>query len=1145
MWWAVLGTVEVQVGGRTVELGGAKQRRVLTALLVDAGSVVPVSRLVDSVWGDDPPPSAVSTLRSYVAHLRRALEPDRPPREAGKVLVSVEAGYRLRVLPEQYDAARFGALAEAGRLRLAGGRPLDALAELDRALALWRGPAYGEFGAEPFAALEADRLEELRLTAQEWRCGAQLAAGRPESAAAELRSLVAAEPLRERRWELLALALYRSDRQADALTALRDARRMLDEHLGVEPGRPLRRLEQAILHQDAELDLAPGLTPDAAPERAPVAPLAAPGAPRGAAPPVPEAAVGGPALAGRREVLAGVERALAALADGRGGLLTVTGEPGIGKTRIAEAAVERAGAAGITAAVGRCPDGEGVPALWPWLEVLRAVAPGRAPDAAGPGDGGRSGAPAMMVERLVRVARTRPLLVVLEDLHWADPDSVSVLRVLATMVPELPLLVLVTSREGPELDDSAASVVGGLTGDWVTRHPLARLTEAEVAQMLGAHTGPGADPRLASVVHRRCGGVPFHVAELAKLLPQSGAGAGAGAEALARALPEGTRDLIRHRLRRLPEGAEDALRVAAVLGERFGLDVVAEAAGTEPDRLLDILEAAVAWGLVVETGPVGHYRFGHALIRDTLRHSLSRIRRARLHARVAAALERRAARSAGGGAELLDAVAFHWLAAAPVGHAGRALVAVTAAAERAERVYAHRHAARLVEAAIGVVDTYAAPTTTEETRRLFELVLRWGRLCCRGALRPESVRALDRAIGIARELADPEALARAATVHTIETFTPIREYGSSHDTVLTALRDAVRLLPREDAPLRCLALAALAAERYFAGAGEPDGAPGSPGADGLVAKARLSAEAVEMARRLGDDSLLLRALHLRHQAVRHPDTLAERQRLVEEQLVLAGRPGVSPDWMPMLLLRRALTRLEAGDMPAAQRDIDDCAAANQRVRLPEIDAHLRWWAALRHGLAGDLPAAERLAGQAYRHHQQAAWGAEPALFAHRVSWLLDGDRYDEMEALVLASHRPGTPITPEHLGLVLALQGRLAEAGTYCPPAEALPEPPHDWLWLLQMVLRAYTWALCGDVRSCRWALDRLLPYAGRAVTTGSAMLCWGSIDHFLAEVAEVAGERTAAATLMRGAVRHNGELGCVRWAQRSRRRLAELTAAP
>ncbi|MFJ2554222.1 BTAD domain-containing putative transcriptional regulator [Streptomyces sp. NPDC087534] len=1138
MWWAVLGTVEVQVGGRTAELGGAKQRRVLTALLVDAGSVVPVSRLVDSVWGRTPPPSAVRTLRSYVAHLRRALEPDRPPREAGKVLVSVEDGYRLRVLPEQYDAARFGALAEAGRLRLAGGRPLDALAELDRALALWRGPAYGEFGAEPFAVLEADRLEELRLTAQEWRCGAQLAAGRPESAAAELRSLVAAEPLRERRWELLALALYRSDRQADALAALRDARRMLDEHLGVEPGRRLRRLEQAILHQDPELDLTPGLTPDAARERAqvaPVTPVATTDAPRAAAPPVPEAAVGGAALAGRQEVLAAVDRALAALADGRGGLMTVTGEPGIGKTRIAEAAVARAGAAGTTAAVGRCPDGEGVPALWPWLEVLRAAPPGGGPDAA-PGDRGRSGTPAAMVEQLVRAARTRPFLVVLEDLHWADPDSVSVLRVLATMVPELPLLVLVTSRDGPELDDSAASVVAGLTGDWVTRHPLARLTEAEVAQMLAAYTGPGTDPGLASVVHRRCGGVPFHVVELAKLLP----GAGPGARTPADALPEGTRDLIRHRLRRLPEGAEDVLRVAALLGERFGLDVVAEAAGVEADRLLDILEAGVAWGLVVESGPVGHYRFGHALIRDTLRHSLSRIRRARLHARVAGALERRAAQGTAGGTELLDAVAFHWLAAAPVGHAEQALAAVTAAAERAEQVYAHRHAARLVEAAIGVVDAYAAPTTPEETRRLFELVLRWGRLCCRGALRPESVLALDRAIGLARELADPEALARAATVHTIETFTPVREYGSAHDTVLTALRDAVRLLPRQDAPLRCLALAALAAERYFAGAEN-----GSPGADGLVAKARLSAQAVEMARRLGDDTLLLRALHLRHQAVRHPDTLAERQRLVEEQLDLAGRPGVSPDWMPMLLLRRALIRLEAGDMPGAQRDIDDCAAANRRVRLPEIEAHLRWWAALRHGLAGDLPTAERLAGQAYRHHQQSAWGAEPALFAHRVSWLLDADRYDEMEALVLAANRPGTPITPEHLGLVLALQGRLAEAGTYCPPAEALPEPPHDWLWLLQMVLRAYTWALCGDVRSCRWALDRLLPYAGRAVTTGSAMLCWGSIDHFLAEVAEVAGERTVAATLMRGAVRHNGELGCVRWAQRSRRRLAELTAVP
>jgi hypothetical protein len=109
------------------------------------------------------------------------------------------------------------------------------------------------------------------------------------------------------------------------------------------------------------------------------------------------------------------------------------------------------------------------------------------------------------------------------------------------------------------------------------------------------------------------------------------------------------------------------------------------------------------------------------------------------------------------------------------------------------------------------------------------------------------------------------------------------------------------------------------------------------------------------------------------------------------------------------------------------------------------------------------------------------------------------------------------------------LQGRLAEARTHCPPAATVPEPPQDWLWLLQMVMRAYTWALCGDAPSCRYALERLLPYAGRAVTNGSGVLCWGSIDHFLGEVAEGAGERDLALDLFDRAVRPHHETSLTR----------------
>ncbi|MCP2170339.1 BTAD domain-containing putative transcriptional regulator [Goodfellowiella coeruleoviolacea] len=1137
----MLGPLAVLVDGREVALGGVKQRTVLAALLVGVGSVVPVSRLVDCVWGETPPATAVGTLRSYVANLRRALEPDRLPRAAGSVLVSSSAGYLLRVPADQVDAGRFTALVESGRSRLTGGRPQDALTDLDQALSLWRGPAYGEFAGAPFASLAAAGLEEARLTAQELRAEAEMAAGRPESAAAGLRTLVAAEPLREHRWEMLALALYRCDRQAESLAVLREARRMLADNLGVEPGPRLRRLEQAVLHHDPDLDL-------------PAPPPPQPDPPAIRVRSVKPSAATDSALAGRADVLSTVDEALVGAGGGRGGLLLVTGEPGIGKTRVAEAAAGRAAELGLAVAVGRCPDESGAPALWPWLSVLRAVVrQGSVPlrrladqiglsalldlgqQQAGDPDAGPTApeppahTPRAMVELLAHAARERPLLVALDDLHWADPDSVRVLRVLTTLLPDLPLLVLATSRDGADLHGPPAALMAELTGVWTRRLPLRRLTEPEVAQVLRHRFGPAVDEHLARVIHQRCGGTPFHVVELARLVPE------VGAESLAEALPTGTRDLIRHRLRRLPDGAEAVLVVAAVVGEEFDFEVVASASDVPADTLLELVESTVDWGLLVEAGPVGRFRFSHALVRDTLRQSISRVRLARLHARVAAALEQRAASGARAPGDLLDAIAFHWLAAAPVGHAEPAVTAAVAAARRAERMYAHQHAARLWSAAIEVIDQHAVPTTPAATRRLFDLLVDLGRACCRGGLNEQARTVLNRAIGLARQLDDPSALAVAATVYSSELLQPTREYQSGDDTVVDALRDALRLLPTADSPLRCLALAALAAERYFEAAAH--GAGDQHGRDP-------SAEAVAMARRLGDPELLLRALHVRLQAIRHPDTLAERQALAEEQVELASQPGVSPDWLPKALVRRSTTWLEAGNMAEAQAAADACAIANQKVRLLEIDVHLRWWEALRAGLAGDPRTAEALAMKAYELHRNTVWGPGPALVGHRLSWLIDEGRYQEMEAVIRAgmAAASGGPLTPQHLGLILALQGRIDEARAYCPPAAQVPEPPRDWLWLLQMVLRAYAWVLCGDVESCRWALDRLLPYAGRTVTNGSAVICWGSVDHFLGELAEVAGDRDLAITMLRNAVRHNGELGCVRWQQRSQSRLDELT---
>lgn len=1112
MWWTVLGSIGAYSADRAIPLGGAKQRRVLAALLVEPGAAVPVDRLVEVLWEEAAPATAVGTLRAYVANLRRALEPGRTPRAAETVLASSPLGYRLQVEPGELDATRFRELVASAATARADDRPLDALDDLDQALELWKGPAFGEFAEAAFAATAAAELEELRLAAQEDRADAMLAVGQQAKAAAELRLLVTAEPLRERRWEMLALALYRNGRQADALAALREARRALVAELGIEPSAGLRRLEQAVLNQDPALDLRGTVTAVRRP---------------------PEA----DSLAGRDDVLRSLRQAFLSARAGQGHLFLVTGEPGIGKTRVSEAATRMGTELGFAVALGRCPDGEGTSAFWPWVSVLRALLDTAGPDLrelagrAGLGvlldigraaelAAGRARLHTAIVEIVATAAKRRPLLVILDDLHWADPDSVLVLRVLTTMLPELPLLLFAASRDGADLTEPAAGLVAQLTSRWATRWPLRRLTEPEVAMVLADSPSFMDHPDAARVVHQRSGGNPFHVIELARLLPRLDPGS------LAEALPHGTRDLIQHRLRRLPDKAVQVLVGAAVIGQEFEAAVLSEAGGLTADALSEVLDAALHWDLVIESSVAGRYRFSHALVRDTLRSSVSKVRLAQWHANVADALARRLPHVPDGSDDALYAVAFHWLAAAGVGHAQEAIAAGQIAAERAERVHAHQHAATLLAAVVDVIDHHAVPHSAEQTRQLFDLLVRLGRTSCRAGLQWQASAALGRAISLASELRDPEALATAATTYSTESFWSMREYQATEPTVLHALRQAVRELPAVDSPLRCLSLAALATEQYFEAGPDPH-----------------EPEAVAMARRLGDPNLLIRALHLRHQAIRHADTLAERQEIVQEQVELAASAGVEDDWTPRVLLRRALTWLEAGDMTAAQADIDACTRANQRIRLPEVDVHLRWWTAMRTGLAGDPEAAARLCRQAYEVYRQTVWGSEAALTAQLASSLLDQGRYQDAEKMLRGYDEPTSPVTAEHLGLILAKQGSIDDARLICLPAERLTEPPRDWLWLMQMVLRAYTWALCGDVPSSEYALQRLLRYSGRTVTTGSAILCWGSIDHFLGESAAVTGQTELAITLLRKAVRHNDEMGCVIWRDRSAGRLAELTA--
>ena len=292
----LLGPVQVVRAGGEIRLGGPRPRAVLALLVLEAGRVVPAGRLVEEVWRGSPPPGAAKTLRSYVSRLRALLAPD-------ATLAARGGGYVLGLDPDMVDAVRFERLAGVGAGGAQRGEAAAAAGRFRQALGLWRGRALADVCEVEPLAREAARLEELRLAAVEGRIEADIALGLHAEVTGELEGLVAEYPLRERLWRLLVLALYRAERQADALAAYRRARDMLAAELGLEPGEELRRLEQAVLRQEV-----------------PAAPL-----PARHNLPAPLTS-----FLGREQDLAGLERLL-----GEARLVTLTGTGGTGKTRLA------------------------------------------------------------------------------------------------------------------------------------------------------------------------------------------------------------------------------------------------------------------------------------------------------------------------------------------------------------------------------------------------------------------------------------------------------------------------------------------------------------------------------------------------------------------------------------------------------------------------------------------------------------------------------------------------------------------------------------------------------------------------------------------------------------------------------------------
>jgi len=286
--FGLLGAFEASRDSAALSVGGRRQRAILAMLVCEAGNAVSVERLIDGVWGDPAPSGVVTSVQSYIFHLRQVLEPERSRRSAPTVLVTVPGGYRLAVDRRSVDATRFEEVVASGDAALEQGNPERAATHYGQALSLWRGDVLADLSDHPFVAPVRARLEEERASALESRVQAELDLGRNEVVVAELGALIAEHPLRERFHAQRILALYRSGRQSDALAAYRELRSVLDTELGIEPSPPLQELNNQVLRQDPALDWTPPAIPlqtagaVARPSTEPVSALAAPhtGSPR-------------------------------------------------------------------------------------------------------------------------------------------------------------------------------------------------------------------------------------------------------------------------------------------------------------------------------------------------------------------------------------------------------------------------------------------------------------------------------------------------------------------------------------------------------------------------------------------------------------------------------------------------------------------------------------------------------------------------------------------------------------------------------------------------------------------------------------------------------------------------------------------------
>ena len=1130
MDFRILGPLEALDEGGRLALGGSRQRALLAVLLLHANETLTTDRLIDELWGERPPAAAAKTVQVSISRLRKALAAGGGDASAG-VVVTREHGYALELELERLDAHRFERLLARGRCELAAGRPERAAAALEEALSLWRGPPLADLAYEPFAQREIARLEDLRVAAREQLIEARLALGRHAEVIGELEGLIAEHPYRERLRAQLMLALYRSDRQADALQAYQDARRTLVEELGIEPGERLRELERAILAQDSGLHLA------AREEQA-------------AAEPAVEASRS--AFVGRERELAELVGGLDGAVAGRGRLFLLAGEPGIGKSRLAEELIAQASARGALVLVGRCWEAGGAPAYWPWVQALRDYVRDSDPAVlrlelgAGATELARilpelrerfpelPEPPALEPEEarfrlfdataefLRNAAQGRPIVLVLDDLHAADAPSLLLLRFLARGLDSMPLLVLGAYRDvdpipGRPLTEMLAEVVREPA---TRRLGLGGLSEHEVGEYVELTASEAPAPELVAALHEETDGNPLFVGEIVRLLAVEGIPLESRAEPRL-AIPQSIRDVIARRLGHLSEECKRLLMLASVLGREFSVPALAYMGGVSDDELLDALDEAIA-ARVVSDAPGGpdRLRFAHVLIRDTLYEGLTSARRVRLHRRVVETLE---ALYGGERGPHLAELAQHSVAGRDF---DKGLRYARQAGDRALALLAYEEAARLYDMALKALEL--ADERDDSTR--CELLLSLGEAEARAGDSRAAKGAFLAAAGLARELGLSRELALAAAGYGGRI--PWARRGDD-DRVVPLLEEGLAALAEDDVELRVRLLARLA--------GALRDEPARDRRDAL------SGEAVELARRTGNPAALAYALESRAVANLAPDTVAECFALGTELVRVADRSG-DRERVVNGHLHRMVAHGLMGSVAEAEADL----AAASRVAAELGQPGYVWLASAAQAMlalaAGRLGEAEHLVSRAFALGERAQ--PEMAIPVDRLQrYALCDFRggLEEMEPAIsdLVDDYPARPVfrcVHAHLHQRL---GRADEAKRVLDSLapDNFSALPFDQEWLYGMSLAAETAALLGDTDSAPTLYGLLIPWkAFNAVDHPEGMR--GSVARYLGLLATTTKRWDDAEQHFEAALAMNARMGARPWLAHTQHDFARMLLA-